>query len=82
MVRALINRHFFDLPSRSYVYRTISSDEYEFWKAVKLHSITIDDGKTRASRQFADGIYYDRKQILPPDFIAVEEILHRIKTPR
>jgi hypothetical protein len=65
VVRALINRHFFDLPSRSYVYRTVSNDDDEFWKALKLHSITIDDGKTRASRQFADGIYYDRKQTLP-----------------
>jgi hypothetical protein len=75
LIRAMIRRHFFDLPVRSYVFMTISDDEGEFWKALKLHSIVIDDGKTRTYRQFADGVYGDRKETIPPDFAAIEEIL-------
>lgn len=78
LVQALISRRFFDLPLRSYYFMTASDDGDDFWRALKLHSITIDDGQTRASRQFADGIYQDKKQTIPADFAAIEEILIRM----
>jgi hypothetical protein len=78
LVRVLMRRHFFDLEIRSYFYATVSDDLKDFWKMLQLHSITIDDGKTRASRGFASGVYQDRKEIVPADFAVIEEVLRHI----
>jgi hypothetical protein len=78
LVGTFIRDHFFDLPIRSYFYMT-ASDEDDFWKALKIHSITIDDGETRAARQFAEGVYQSRKEPIPRDFATIEEVLRRIE---
>lgn len=78
LVRELIRIHFFALPSRSYIFQTASNDEDEFWQAVQLHSITIDDGGIRASRQFASGFYGGRKQTIPSAFAVAEAKLRKI----
>ena len=57
---------------------TASDDEVDCWNAVQLHEIFIDDGKDHASRQFAAGVYQDRKESIPPEFAAIELILQRI----
>jgi hypothetical protein len=79
LIRSFISHQFFDLPTRSYAYMTVNDDSDDFWKALKLHSITIDDGKTRASRQFAEGIYEGRKEPIPMDFTAIEDALRSIE---
>jgi hypothetical protein len=78
LVQEMINHRFFDLPLNEYYFMTASDEGDDFWRALKLHSITIDDGHSRASRQFADGIYQDKKQTIPADFAAIEEILVRM----
>jgi hypothetical protein len=75
LVQEMINHRLFDLPVNEYYFTTASDDADEFWKALKLRSITIDDGHSRTSRQFADGIYQGKKQTTPEDFAAIEEIL-------
>jgi hypothetical protein len=78
LVRALISWHFFDLPTRSYYYAT-ASDEEDFWRALKVHSITIDDGQRRTYRQFAEGAYQERKETIPANFTAIEDVLRHIE---
>jgi hypothetical protein len=78
LVQEIINHRFFDLPLNEYYFITASDDGDDFWRALKLHSITIDDGHSRASRQFADGIYQEKQQTIPADFAAIEEILLRM----
>jgi hypothetical protein len=79
LVQEMINHQFFNLPLNEYYFITASGDSDDFWSALKLHSITIDDGRSRASRQFADGIYQAKKQSIPADFAAIEEIVVRMK---
>jgi hypothetical protein len=79
LIRTFITHHFFDLPVRSYLYVTASDDMDDFWRALKLHSITLDDNETRASRQFAEGMYQDRKEPIPQVFSKIEEVLQRIE---
>ena len=62
LVQEMINHHFFDLPPNEYYFYTASDEGDDFWRALKLHSITIDDGHSRASRQFADDIYQDKNK--------------------
>jgi len=81
-IRSLIEdlkaRKFFDLPEKGYIYIT-ASDEFDDWfEALKLHGIILDDGQFRARRSFAAGIYMEQQQKLPEDFIAVEAKLDRI----
>ena len=78
LVQEMINHRLFDLPVNEYYFTTVSDDGDEFWKALKLRSITIDDGHGRASRQFADGIYQGKRQTVPADFAAIEEVLRRM----
>jgi len=77
LVQEIINHRLFDLPLNEYYFMTASDDGDDFWRALKLHSITIDDGHSRASRQFAAGIYQGKKQTIPTDFAAIEELLLR-----
>jgi len=79
LVQEMVEHRFFDLPVNEYYYTTASDEWDDFWRALKLHSITIDDGHSRASRQFADGVYGDKKQSIPADFAAIEEVLVRIQ---
>src|SRR5450432_2330829 len=62
LVQEIINHRLFDLPLNEYYFMTASDDGDDFWRALKLHSITIDDGHSRASRQFAAGIYQGKNK--------------------
>jgi hypothetical protein len=79
LVEEFIDRHFLNLPVKTYYFITASDDSDDFGRALSLHSITIDDGESRASRQFADGVYQDQKQMIPADFAALEEVMVRIE---
>jgi len=79
LVQEIVVHHFFDLPIRSFVFARASDDFDDFLKELKLHSIVIDDGSHRAHRDFAEGIYNDKKEFIPLDFSAIEEVLRRIE---
>lgn len=79
LIRFMLARHFFDLPINSYYYSTASDDEDDYWNAVKLHSIIMDDGISRARRDFAAGVWLDKQKTLPTDFVVVEEKLRAIQ---
>jgi hypothetical protein len=55
VIRTMAQAQFFDLPEKSFVYTGDENNEIEFQKAVKLHSIVVDDGASRAHRDFAEG---------------------------
>jgi hypothetical protein len=75
LLKTFIDHRFLDLPSKSYVLLFASDDVDEAWKALKLHSITIDDGRVRATRDFAEGEYEGKTDPLPADFVAIESAL-------
>jgi hypothetical protein len=79
LVKDIVVHRFFDLPIRSFVFATASDDFDDFLKELKLHSIVIDDGSHRAQRDFAEGIYNDKKEFIPMDFSTIEEVLRRIE---
>lgn len=79
LVREFIVHRFFDLPIRSFVFARASDDFDDFLKELKQHSIVIDDGSHRAQRDFAEGIYNGKKEFIPLDFSAIEEVLRRIE---
>ena len=54
------------------------NNEIEFQKAVKLHSIVVDDGASRAHRDFAEGKYQGGDEMIPPAFGDVEGALRRV----
>ena len=80
LVEAIHEHHFFDLPQRSYYFMTASDDADDFWKALKLHTIVLDDGETRAQRSFAEGMYQGVREPIPPDFAAIEVLLQKIRS--
>ncbi|MBV8049596.1 MAG: hypothetical protein JOZ80_00325, partial [Acidobacteriaceae bacterium] len=50
LIQEIISHHFFDLPLNEYYFMTAADEGDDFWRELKLHSITIDDGNSRASR--------------------------------
>jgi len=79
LVQLMIGRHFFDLPIRSYWFATASDGEDDYWDVVKLHSIIIDDGASRARRDFGAGVYMEQQESIPEAFAAVEARLLEIE---
>ncbi len=79
LIEAMVRLHFFKLPVRSYPLAFASDDEVDFWKALKVHSITIDDGENRAGRQFAEGVSQGRKEPIPQNFVAIEKLLQDMR---
>jgi hypothetical protein len=55
VIRTMIRAHFFELPQKSYVDTGDENNQIEFEKEVKDHSIVVDDGASRAYRDFAEG---------------------------
>jgi hypothetical protein len=75
LVQFMSEHRFFGLPLNSYYYATASDDEDDYWNAVKVHSIVVDDGISRAHRDFAAGVWLGWQQTLPENFVAIENKL-------
>ena len=78
VIRTMIRAHFFDLPQKSYVDTGDENNEIEFEKEVKDHSIVVDDGASRAYRDFAEGQYRGKNKQIPVAFGEVEDALRRL----
>lgn len=79
LVKTFIDHHFLDLPEHSYALILASDDADEYWKALKLHSIAIRDGRVLFKRDFAEGEYMGKKEPLPADFVAIESALKAVE---
>jgi len=77
IIRTMIRVHFFELPQKSYVDTGDANSEIEFEKEVKNHSIVVDDGASRAYRDFAEGQYRGKSEQIPVAFDEVEDALRR-----
>jgi len=75
VIRTMARAQFFDLPEKSFVDTGDEDNEIEFQKAVKLHSIVVDDGASRAHRDFAEGKYQGRDEKIPAAFGDIEGAL-------
>lgn len=75
IVGLLIERHFFDLPEKTYIYMTVANER----RKLELHTIALDDGKDRADRTFGIGRSEGRDEFLPADFAAIEDALVKLR---
>ena len=75
LVRLLIQKHFWDLPERQFIFVYASQTGEE----LELHTIAVDDGYARASRTFGAGTYAGKRESIPADFSAIEEQLNQLK---
>lgn len=78
IIRTMIRAHFFELPQKSYVDTGDANSEIEFEKEVKDHSIVVDDGASRAYRDFAEGQYRGKSEQIPAAFDEVEVALRQL----
>ena len=75
LLQLMIERHFFDLPEKSYVYMTAAYAR----RNLELHTIAVDNGKEKAERTFGVGKYQGQEESIPPDFAAIEQALAKIR---
>lgn len=75
LLRLLIQKHFWDLPERQFIFVYASQTGEE----LELHTIAVDDGYARASRTFGVGTYAGKQESIPDDFSAIEEQLNQLK---
>lgn len=75
LIRWMIEKHFFDLPDKSFAYNTAALQR----RKLELHTIAVDSGKERAARTFAVGKYGDQDESLPANFVALEDALAKMR---
>ena len=75
LVSLIINRHFWDLPEKNFIFVYASHGE----EKLVLHQISIDNGAGKAARTFGVGTYAGKQEIIPDDFAAIEEQLIQLK---
>jgi hypothetical protein len=75
LVRLMIERHFFELIEKSYVYMTAVYER----RKLELHTIAVDNGKEKADRTFGIGKYQGQDEFIPPNFAAIEESLAKMR---
>jgi hypothetical protein len=75
LVCLIIQRRFWDLPDRNFLFLYISQPEGE----IDLHTIAVDDGLAKARRSFAVGRYAENQESMPADFAAIQEQLEQLK---
>jgi hypothetical protein len=75
LVRLIINRHFWDLPEKNFIFVYASQRGEE----IELHQISIDNGSGKAARTFGAGTYAGKQETIPDDFAAIEEQLIQLK---
>lgn len=75
LVRLFLQKHFWDLPEKRFIFVYASQTEEE----LELHTIAVDDGYARASRTFGVGTHAGKQESIPADFSAIEEQLNQLK---
>jgi hypothetical protein len=75
LVRLIIQKHFFDLPEKRFIFVTAAKGKEE----LELHTIAIDDGVGKAIRTFGAGEYAGKEESIPPDFSSIEKELKQLK---
>lgn len=75
LVRLVIDRHFWDLPEKRFLFVYAAQGEGE----LELHQISIDNGTEKASRTFGVGTYAGKQETIPNDFTAIEEQLIQLR---
>ena len=75
LVDLMIERHFFDLPEKGYVYSTVAQQR----RKLELYTIAVDNGTHKASRTFGTGEYQGRNESLPTDFAAIDDALAKMR---
>jgi hypothetical protein len=75
LVDLMIERHFFDLPERGYIFMSAAFEQPK----LELHTIAIDNGQDIAARTFGVGEYEGKSESLPSDFASIELALTKIK---
>src|ERR1700693_112636 len=59
--------------------RLIIKKHLQSSQQLELHTITIDDGQAKTSRTFGAGKVGEKEETIPPDFLAIEDELRRLK---
>lgn len=75
LVRLIIQRHFFDLPERQFIFVDAAQGTGE----LELHTIAIDDGLGKTRRTFGVGKFAGKEETIPSDFSAIEDELKRLR---
>lgn len=75
LVDLMIERHFFDLPEKGYVYSTVARKR----RKLELYTIAVDNGSQKANRTLGIGEYQGRNESQPTDFAAIEEALVKMR---
>jgi hypothetical protein len=75
LVRLIIQRRFLELPQRQFIVMNgpVTNEELE------MHTIGISDGQAKARRSFGIGKFAGKKEVIPPEFAAIEEELKQIR---
>ena len=75
LIHLIIQRRFFDLPQRQFIVMNgpLTNEELE------MHTIGISDGQAKARRSFGIGKFAGKKEVIPPEFAALEEELKQIR---
>lgn len=75
VVGLMIDKHFFDLPEKSFVYSTAAYER----RKLELHAIAVDNGREMANRTFGVGEFFGKTESLPPDFANIENALEKMR---
>jgi hypothetical protein len=76
LVQLIIEKHFFDLPEKHFIYVYASQNSEE---DLEVHSIAIDDGVGKVFREFGTGEYAGKEESIPPNFSSIEQELKSLK---
>jgi hypothetical protein len=75
LVRLVIQRHFFELPERQFIFMNAPQVN----DALEMHTIGISDGQAKARRSFGIGKFAGKKEVIPLEFAAIEQELRLIR---
>jgi hypothetical protein len=75
LVRLIIQKRFFELPERQFFFMNGPPTNEE----LEMHTIGITDGLTKTRRSFGIGKFAGKKEVIPPEFTAIEEELKQIR---
>lgn len=75
LVRLIIREHFFELPERHFIFMNALQTNEE----LEMHTIGIRDGLAKARRSFGVGKFAGKKEVIPPEFTAIEEELKQMR---
>ena len=75
LVQLISQKRFFAMPDRQFIVMNgpLTNEEFE------IHTIGISDGLAKARRSFGTGKFAGKKEVIPPDFAAIENELKQIR---